>query len=120
MALLCQKGSKSLFNKFITNTSRRFSTQSKEYPFASRNGLSQSLMTGAPCDFVCCETHVNELQSPACIINLDAVEENCRTMEIIAAKNNLNLRAHLKTHKVTHALLNIHLNSCTKYQTHYV
>ena len=104
MALFLQRPNKASLNRIITNTSRYFSNQSKVYPFAARNGLSQELMHGAPCDFVCCETHINELQSPACIINLETVEQNCRTMELISAKHNLNLRAHLKTHKVKHLI----------------
>ena len=62
--------------------------------------MSQQLSHGAPCEFVCCETDVNELQSPSCIVNLDVVEQNCRNMEVIAAKYNLKLRTHVKTHKV--------------------
>ena len=99
MALFYKAKSYSPLNRILANA-RRFSAQSKEYPFAARNGLSQQLTHGAPCEFVRCQTHINELQSPACIINIDVVEENCRTMEIIAANNNVNLRAHLKTHKV--------------------
>ena len=112
MAWLFQGPKKTFLNRIITNTSRCLSTQSKEYQFAARNGLSQQLMHGAPCDFVSGETHINELQSPACIINLETVEQNCRIMELVAAKHNLNLRAHLKTHKVTDHF-DYFFNSCT-------
>eukprot|EP01084_Bolivina_argentea_P104102 186433_1 len=79
---------------------RNFSVASKlTYPFAARKGITQQLSHGKPCEYTCCETSISELQSPALCINLETVEQNCRTMELIAAKNALNLRAHVKTHK---------------------
>ena len=89
-----------VITKWTRTSHRHFALKSaSKYPFAAREGLSQQLSHGAPCDFVCCETSIEELQSPALLINLDVVEQNCRSMESAAAKHGLNLRAHVKTHK---------------------
>eukprot|EP01083_Nonionella_stella_P179390 636755_1 len=79
--------------RLIYNTSRCY------FSSPLSHGLSQQLSHGAPCDYVCGKTHINELQSPSLLINRDTVEQNCRTMQLVAAKHNLDLRVHVKTHK---------------------
>ena len=43
---------------------------------------------------------INEIDTPAILIEKSVMEENLRLMQAIADKHNVNLRVHIKTHKI--------------------
>merc|ERR1719242_568306 len=86
-----------LFTRCCSGSAHLSKSSAISYP--DRHGLDKLLSHGAPCDIIPGETHFTELESPACLINLETVELNCREMETVAAKHDVTLRAHVKSHK---------------------
>lgn len=80
--------------------SRHFSTSARS--FADAHQLTSSVTHCKPSTFTPHLSLISEVNTPACIVNLDAVMRNCARVNRLfdgLTERQLRLRAHVKTHK---------------------